>query len=772
MKSEQNMQRRIAALENKCVQLENSLKQSEDRFNRLFRAASNPMSITTVKEGRMINMNDACADLTGFKREELIGTFAVERSLWADPEQRNLLIRNLQREGRVHNLETVLRSKSGEFSADPVTVNDEPCLLGVLVDITTREQKTDFLKKSEEKYRMLVEHSLQGLAIFRDDQIIFCNKAYAEFTGYTIEELLSSLDSTVLIYPEDRELVLKRSRDRMSGKSVPSNYEHRIVRKDGETRWLEIRAAVVEYEGKPAVQVACIDITERKQAEDALKESKDYLNQIINCIGDSVFVIDRQHKSILLNDAVCQFTGRKRDEMLGKRIDAFLPETLAQSLWEQEEGVFKTGRESVTEDWIPDGQGNFRTLMTKKALLTDRNGNEQIVGISRDITEYKRLQTQFLQSQKMEAIGVLAGGVAHDFNNLLNVINGYSELMLEKLDPDNPIYSDLKQIKEAGQHAASLTSQLLAFSRKQILQPEILDLNTTISEMSSMLRRVIGEDIEIGTSMQPGLGLVNADPGQIQQIIMNLVVNARDAMPGGGNLNIETANVDFDSSYVRTHPDVKAGPYVMLAITDDGIGMDDTIKAHLFEPFFTTKAKGKGTGLGLSTIYGIVKQSDGFVWVYSEPGKGTAFKIYFPRVKSESVSAGAADKSEGKFGGSETILVVEDERLVRALTRRILKDRGYNVLDAPDGKEALSIAEKYAGEIHLVLTDVVMPGMSGKDLVSRLKSGRPGIKALYTSGYTDNAIVDNGMLESGVAFLQKPFAIEILARKVREVIDS
>jgi CheY-like chemotaxis protein len=366
---------------------------------------------------------------------------------------------------------------------------------------------------------------------------------------------------------------------------------------------------------------------------------------------------------------------------------------------------------------------------------------------------------------------VLAGGVAHDFNNLLCVINGYSKLLLDNLAEDDPKRSKLDQINQAGQRAASLTSQLLAFSRKQILQPKILDLNDAISDMSKMLRRLIGEDIEFIAITRPGLRPVNADPGQIQQIVMNLAVNARDAMPQGGKLTIETAIVDLDEDFARKHAAMSAGPYVMLAISDNGIGMDAETQARIFEPFFTTKGPGKGTGLGLSTVYGIVKQSNGFIWVYSEPGKGTTFKIYFPSAEGKITKVTAESKSELGFLGFETVLVVEDETPVRALACRILRDRGYNVLEAADGMEALRIAQEYAGEIHLILADVVMPGISGSTLVSRLEATRPGIKALYISGYTDNAIVHHGILDSNVAFLQKPFSTDDLACKVREVIN-
>jgi nitrogen-specific signal transduction histidine kinase/ActR/RegA family two-component response regulator len=396
---------------------------------------------------------------------------------------------------------------------------------------------------------------------------------------------------------------------------------------------------------------------------------------------------------------------------------------------------------------------------------------ERMLGILMDITERKRFEAQFRQAQKMEAIGALAGGVAHDFNNLLTVILGSCNFLLQDLSPGS-MRSDVEQIKKAGERAVSLTQQLLAFSRKQVLQPKILDLNDLVAETEKMLRRLIGEDIDLLTVPMPGLGLVKADPGQIQQVIMNLAVNARDAMPEGGKLTIETENVDIDQLYLLKHPEARIGRYVMLAVSDNGIGMDRETRARIFEPFFSTKEPGKGTGLGLATVYGIVKQSDGFIYVYSEPGKGATFKIYVPRVEGEAVMPSGGGKEETESPGTGTVLVVEDESAVRGVVARVLRGKGYAVIEASDGAEALRAAREFSGEIHLVLTDVVMPGMSGRELISQIKAVRPGIKALFVSGYTGNAIVHHGILDSGVAFLQKPFTDDSLARKVREMIAS
>ncbi len=361
--------------------------------------------------------------------------------------------------------------------------------------------------------------------------------------------------------------------------------------------------------------------------------------------------------------------------------------------------------------------------------------------------------------------------MAHDFNNLLNVINGYTELLLDDVAPGEPLRNELEQIRDAGQRAAALTSQLLDFGRKQILQPEIMDLNQVITDMSSMLRRMIGEDIEIVFDAMKTPAMINADPAKVQQVVMNLLVNARDAMPNGGKVSIETDSVVFGESYGRDPQIIKPGPYILLTIRDNGMGMDAATQAHAFEPFFTTKAKGKGTGLGLSTVYGIVKQSGGFISVSSEVGKGTTIKTYFPQAEGTVSALPTESQSHSDLKGKETVLLVEDEAAVRALTGRILRDRGYNVLEATDGMEALRVSQEYASEIHLVLTDVVMPGMGGKALVSRIQELRPKIKALFISGYTDDAISHHGILDSDVAFLQKPFTLEGLIRKVRDVLD-
>jgi PAS domain S-box-containing protein len=390
----------------------------------------------------------------------------------------------------------------------------------------------------------------------------------------------------------------------------------------------------------------------------------------------------------------------------------------------------------------------------------------------RDITERKLLQQQLIQSQKMEAVGRLAGGVAHDFNNLLTAIFGYADLLAEELAPDHPGRADLNEIRTATTRAAALTRQLLAFSRQQVLQPVVLNLNDMVENIEKMLRRILGEDVELHTALAPNLANTRADPGQIEQVIMNLAVNARDAMPTGGKLTIETANVELDAAYAKQHQPVIPGHFVMLAVSDTGIGMDDATKARIFEPFFTTKEVGKGTGLGLATVYGIVKQSGGYVWLYSEPGKGAAFKIYLPRVDAERDAPVAAPESVGTVAGTETVLVAEDDPLLLPLARDLLKKLGYHVLEARDSAEALAVARGHHGDIHLLVSDVVMPRGGGFQLAQQLIAERPALRVLYVSGYTDEAIVRHGLLARGLNYLQKPFTPAVLARKVREVLDA
>jgi len=424
--------------------------------------------------------------------------------------------------------------------------------------------------------------------------------------------------------------------------------------------------------------------------------------------------------------------------------------------------------------------GTFEIEWEKRALEAhvqpfQSNEGEVLgaIGVALDVTDRQRLADQLRQSQKMQAIGELAGGVAHDFNNLLMVVKGHSEMLLDRLSESSPLRHGIEQMQSASERAAGLTRQLLAFSRKQVLQPRVLDLNEVVAGMIQMVSRVIGEDIELEFLPCLNLGRVKADPSQMEQVVLNLVVNARDAMPEGGQLTIETSNIEIDRSYAASHPGgMEPGPYVMLTVSDTGCGMDSKTQARIFEPFFTTKGQGKGTGLGLATVYGVVKQSGGFIWVYSEVGRGTTFKIHLPQVTSQVETAGTENNSRGTAAGTETILFVEDEESVRELVRDYLGAIGYQVLEACDGVRALEVAAAHKGPIHMLITDVVMPRLSGREVATQIAAQRRDVKVLYISGYTDDSVFRHGVLEGGVAFLQKPFNLKALAQKVRDVLDG
>jgi len=517
---------------------------------------------------------------------------------------------------------------------------------------------------------------------------------------------------------------------------------------------------------------------ERKLAEEALRNSEKRYRLLFESNPLPMWVYDVETLSFLaVNAAVVRRYGYSKQEFLKMDIKDIRPVEDVPALLDRLSNPGVNLNESRT--WRHRKKdGILIDVEITSHPLTFAGRRAKLV-LANDVTERKRAEEalhkteeQLRQALKMEAVGKLAGGVAHDFNNLLTAITGHSEMCLRRLTPDNSLHRHIDQIKKAGDRAAALTRQLLAFSRKQILQPEVLDLNHIVLELSKMLKRLIGEDIDLLMGLAADLGKVKADPNQLEQVLMNLVVNARDAMPKGGKLTIETSNVYMSGEFADRHVSVPAGHYVMLAVTDSGCGMDAATQARIYEPFFTTKEVGKGTGLGLATVYGIVKQSEGSIWVYSEVDRGTTFKIYLPSVECSVVEAAAGIENAELLRGAETVLLVEDEEVVREMAAEILCENGYEVVVAKDPDEALILAAQYHGIIHLMLTDVVMPQMSGRDLAEQITPLRPEMKVLYMSGYTDDAIVHHGVLEEGTAFIAKPFSIDALARKLREVLDE
>ena len=512
---------------------------------------------------------------------------------------------------------------------------------------------------------------------------------------------------------------------------------------------------------------------QHRQGEEALRDSEGRYKAIFEGVAEGIVVADAETKCLLnANPAISRMLGYTAEELLALRLDDLHPREEQVRVAAEFEAQTR-GLKSLACD-IPclrkDGKQIVMDICSANLILDGRRCH---VGFYTDNTERSRITEQLRASQKMEAIGNLAGGIAHDFNNLLSVILNYTAFATDRLAESDPIRNDLLEVKKAAERAAGLTRQLLAFGRKQVLQPIPLDLNLVVGGIEKMLRRILGEDIELTQALEPELGLTLADIGQIEQVLMNLVVNARDAMPEGGNLAIETHNVDADEQYVSGHVPMKPGSYVQLAVTDTGIGMDDQTRARVFEPFFTTKERGKGTGLGLSTVYGIIKQSGGYIWIYSELGVGTTFKIYLPRELSMNLPAAVKHPTAvSPTRGTETILVVEDEDALRRAVLRALEGAGYTVVAARSGEDALRIARQHRGDIHLLLTDVVMPRMGGKELAEDLTRARPALKVLYMSGYSANAITRHGVLDSGMRLLAKPFTADELTRRVRDVLDG
>jgi PAS domain S-box-containing protein len=512
-------------------------------------------------------------------------------------------------------------------------------------------------------------------------------------------------------------------------------------------------------------------VRERQQAEEALREANQTLESLVQTSPLAIVAIDLDGKVKSWNSAAERIFGWTESEVSGQpyaMVTDHKPEEVESFI----KSALKGETIPALETKRKRKDGSSIDVSISSAALRDGQGKVNgVMAVIADIAGRKHLEEQFLQSQKMEAVGRLAGGIAHDFNNLLTAIIGYSQMALLRLPSEDPLRKDIQEIETAGQRAASLTSQLLAFSRRQVIQPKVLDLNTVVADLSKMLQRVIGEDIELDSCLDSEIGFVKADRGQIEQIIMNLAVNARDAMPGGGKLTIETSTVGLDEDYVSEHIDVRPGPHIMLAMTDTGTGMDKETESRIFEPFFTTKEQGKGTGLGLSTVYGIVKQGSGHIGVHSKPGRGTTFKLYFPQV-DEDEGRPVEDPTEMPVKGTETVLLVEDELQVRKFAALVLRETGYKVLEASGGEEALISAQQHEGRIHMLLTDVVMPGMSGKELSERLKQHRPNIKVIFASGYTDDAILHHGVLGPEMEFIQKPFTPSSLMQKVRQVLGK
>ncbi len=679
-----------------------------------------------------------------------------------------------------------------EIVMTPHATSDETAgYLGIARDISARKRKETLEKKFEKKLSKIID-TIPDIVyqIDCDGNIKFINKAVTNY-GYEREELIGKSIFTI-IHPDDRKKAKYHINERRTDERATKSFELRLIGKNDDVFDCTINSQCIYkaplvsldaegiYESENpnnknfiGSQGIARDISDCRQAQKELQKKETDYKFLIENHTDMIIKMDASGKIRFVSPSYCSMFGKKKSEILNTSFMPLVYEDDHQATVEAMANLCEPPYSCYIEHRLMTVDGWKWVAWNDKAIL-DKNGNIiAIVGIGRDITERKNLEAQLLQSQKMETIAQLAGGIAHDFNNMLTVMQGYAEMSLMNLSSDNQIYSNINEISKTADRAASLTRKLLAFSRRQIIEPQIINLNEVLYDMDKMLRRLICDNIEFHTIPCEDLWPVKVDPGQIEQVLSNLVVNARDAMPDGGKIIVETANVIFDDTYVMEHISAKKGEYVMISVTDNGTGMDDETRVHIFEPFFTTKEKDKGTGLGLSTCYGIVKQNNGNIWIYSEPGKGSTFKIYLPRTDTGPRENPAHEDAKIAENGTETILIAEDEPSLRKISADVLRNIGYTVLEAPDGREAIEIAKRYLpNEIHLVLTDVVMPHMGGKELSECLNEYYPKIKTLYMSGYTDHSILHNGVLEPGLPFLQKPFSTQKIVQKVRQILEN
>jgi two-component system cell cycle sensor histidine kinase/response regulator CckA len=782
-----SLQKKIAQLEKQRDELAARLERTQNRYRDLYEGSRDGYAFVGM-DGRIEEYNSAFREMIGYDdRDILKKTYEeITPKRWRAVERKIIQEQVLTR-GYSDLYEKEYRR--GDGKRIPIEIrtylsreNGSPVGMWAFVrDISDRKKTDRSLLESEQRYKNLIELAPEGIVVSdARGNVVSVNRAFSDITGFSKEEIegkhVSALPMVFsgsipsgAVFPED-----------ISTLKEGLNFSFQFRRKDGALRWGEADAGLIQIEGKnTGVQAIVRDITERKKIENALLESEEKYRCVVENAREGI-VVAQDGRLKFVNPSICRVSGYTEQELLSRPFIEFIhPEDRAL--------VGKNHEKRLGGEEVP-GLYSFRIRSKTgtvlwfqiSAVLIEWENRPATLNFLTDITENRTAEDelrakeqQLLQAQKMEAIGRLAGGVAHDFNNLLTAIIGYTDILLihPKLEGELKRYVD--QIKSSSNRAAALIQQLLAFSRRQMLQVKTVDLNKLVANIDAMLRRVIGEDIELFTLFDKDLGFIRADPGQIEQVIMNLAVNARDAMPEGGKLVIETKNVYLDPAYFENRVNGQPGSYVMFSVTDNGHGMDEETKKHVFEPFFTTKEKGKGTGLGLSTVYGIVKQSGGYVWVYSEPLLGSSFKCYFPRAEVAEGECTATQMLSSIRGGGETILLVEDECIVRNLISNILRHYGYSVVESENGEKALEACDGFnSAAVDMLITDVVMPGMSGRALADALHHRHPGIKVLYISGYTDDAIVRHGILDEGIPFLQKPFAPNDLAKKVRDLLDS
>ncbi len=753
---------------------EERLRNSEELFRSAFACATEGVCLVG-SDGRFLRVNPALCEMLGYTAEELEQrcfndvTYAEDRGIGAalaaqitsgHSGRMRFEKRYVHKDGHViwAQVATALVRQQGSHTQ---------CFITHVQDISERLKAARALEVSEALLRQFIKHTPAAVAMF-DTDMRYLQASDRWLADYHLEGEAIVGRSHYDIFPDLPER-WKEAHQRVLAGSVEGCSEDEFPGTNGSREWLQWEARPwLKADGAiGGIAMFTQVITDRRRA----REERVLLSQAIEQSAESVMITDPQGSIVYVNPAFEQVTGYTRAEILGQN-----PRILKSGSQNTEfyQGMWATLLRGKTWTGHLTNRRKDGTPLEEAAVISpvrDASGRlVNYVAVKRDVTHEKSLEQQLLQAQKMEAVGRLAGGVAHDFNNMLGVILGYGETLARRLPPEDPLRDKVNQILRAAGRAADLTRQLLAFSRKQVLQPRALDLNDVVAGTEKMLRRLIGEDIALATGFAPKLGIVKADPGQIEQVLMNLVVNARDAIgDGGGHVTIETTNADLDDPVAHCQTKLPAGRYVVLAVSDDGAGMSRETEAHIFEPFFTTKSAGKGTGLGLSTVYGIVKQSEGYIWVYSELGRGTTFKIYLPRI-DEQVVADREATAAAIPRGTETLLLVEDDPALRDLLREVLEENGYTVLAAPDGAQALEAARLHAGRIDLLVTDVVMPGLTGPRVAEQIAMVCPGAKVVYLSGYSEEAVVTLGQLGPGAVLLSKPFAADTLLRTIHKTL--
>jgi two-component system cell cycle sensor histidine kinase/response regulator CckA len=757
---------------------------------------NSPFSMWVSDEkGTLIRMNQACRDLLQVTDEDLVGKYNVLQDNIVEQQGAMPMVKRVFEKGErvcftLRYDSAQLRSlRLGKAAQVILEVTISPILdpHGRVVhaiiqhlDLTKRMLDVEHIRQLTNEQRTVLKTIIMGICYVKKRNVRWFNSSFARMFGYELDELQGM--STALFYSsqDDYRRVGEEGYLQISRGELYAT-EAFMKKKDGTLILCSITGQAVNPQDPEEGSIWVLhDITERKRAEGALRTSEERFKRLVQNSSDIIAVMDERGILTSVSGPIDAILGYNPEDLIGAcGFDFLHPEDVEAAIQIFTEGVVQLGSSRRVEFRFKHKDGKWVYMEAVGANLLNDPVVKGMVANIREITERKnaeqernKLQEQLQQAMKMEAVGRLAGGVAHDFNNLLTVITGYVELARMKLTPPDPLLKSLDGIHRAAESAAALTKQLLAFSRRQIIEPKVLNLNDLVGGLVKMLTRLIGEDVTLQTVLDDQLGSVKVDPGQFEQVLVNLSINARDAMPDGGQLVIETANRELDEDYGARHPEVQPGRFILLAVSDTGHGMSDEVKRHLFEPFFTTKAKGQGTGLGLATIFGTVKQAGGAIEAYSEVGRGTTFKIYLPRVEGQAEQLAMERPDLDLTHGDETILLVEDDGGVRDMALEILEHLGYTVMSAANGGEAFLLVERYGGHIDLLMTDVVMPGMNGRELAERLLRLKPEMKVLFTSGYTENVIVHHGVVDKNLNFIGKPYSLNALAKKIREVLDA